>query len=69
MTDYERLFRAMIHDARHAIDAFEDMLDQDEVTREEFMHAIRQLDYAGVLCGWDGPDIDRLAEELDVREV
>lgn len=69
MTDYERQFRAMIYDARHAIDAFEDMLDQDSVTREEFMRAIRQLDYAGVLCGWDGPDVDALAEELGVREV
>jgi hypothetical protein len=69
MTDYERQFRAMIYDARHAIDAFEDTLDQDSVTREEFLHAIRQLDRAGILSGWDGPDIDRLAEELDVREV
>jgi hypothetical protein len=69
MTNYERQFRAMIYDARHAIDAFEVTLDQDSVTREEFLHAIRQLDRAGILSGWDGPDIDALAIELDIPEV
>lgn len=69
MQSKEYQFRAMIHDARNAIDKFEDMLDQESVTRDEFMAAIRSLDWSGVLGGWDGPDIDALAEELEVTEV
>jgi hypothetical protein len=55
---YENQFRAMIYDAQNAINKFEDMLDQESVTRDEFLAAIRSLDWAGVL-----------AEELEVTEV
>jgi hypothetical protein len=40
------------------------MLQRDRVTTEEFMDVVGRLDRAGLLTGWDGPQLDQLREEM-----
>jgi hypothetical protein len=62
--DAKRTFEHWIGDARYALDALEDMLRCDRVTTDEFMAVVGRLDQAGLLTGWDGPQLDQLRKEM-----
>jgi hypothetical protein len=62
--DAKRTFGRWISDARDALDALEDMLQRDRVTTDEFMDVVGRLDQAGLLTGWDGPQLDQLRKEM-----
>lgn len=62
--DVKTEFVQRVELARYAIDALEDILKREQVSDDKFMAMVSQLDQAGLLMGWDGPEIDQLRDAL-----